>query len=140
MGDKYPSKTSKTPQPPPSMTYAQQIEWDKRHPKENQPFGYSFYKNPWYASAATGIFALLAGGPQKAKRDEEMRKLAEKREKEKAIKIREERLRKSKAAAENLRRIQAQAKEDREEQERTDKYYKELDRKNKLEEGRADVR
>ena len=137
MPDKY---SSKNPAPPTKFTQAQLEAGERQRPSEKEPFGYSFYKNPWYASAATGIFALMAGGPQKAKRDEEMRKLAEKREKEKAIRIREERLRKSKAAAENLRRTQAQAKEDREEQERTDKYYKELDRKNKLEEGRADVR
>ena len=137
MGDKYPSKTSKTPPPPPSMTYAQQIEWDKRHPKEKQPFGYSFYKNPWKMSVITGLLGLAAGGPQKAKRDEAMRLHEEKRRAEEELRLREEKIRKANAAKERSRQIHAEAEAARKEQEETDRYYEELDRKNREEEGQG---
>ena len=135
---KYPSKT---PEPPPepstSMTYAQQIEWDKRHPSEKQPFGYDLYDNPWWGGPLSYLFGAAAGGPQKAKADEKMRLHEEKRRAEEELRLREERIRKSNADKEKLRQIQAQEKEDREEQERTDRYYEELDRKNREKEGQG---
>jgi hypothetical protein len=139
---KYPSKThgeapSKTSEPVKPLTYAQQLEYDKRFPSKKQPFGYRLYNNPWVGGPLYYLFGGAAGGPQKAKADEEMRLHEEKRRAEEELRLREERIRKANADKEKLLRIQAQAKEDREEQERTDRHYEELDRKNREEEGRG---
>ncbi len=134
MGDKYPSKT---PAPRTTFTQAQLEEGERQRPSEKQPFGYSFYKNPWYASVVTGLLGLAAGGPQKAKRDEAMRLHEEKRRAEEELRLREEKIRKSNAAKERLRRINAEAEAARKKQEETDRYYEELDRKNREGEGQG---
>ena len=137
MPGKYPSKRpSKTPAPPTKFTQAQLDAGERQRPSEKQPFGYSFYKNPWLGPLS---YLFGAGGMTQAKSDEKMRLLEEKRRVEEELRLREERIRKSNADKERSRRIQAQAKEDREEQEETDRYYEELDRKNREKEGQGNA-
>ena len=70
MGNRYPSKG---PAPPPTFTRAQLEAGERLSPGEKQPFGYNFYKHPWLGGASY-FLGLAAGGPQKAKLDDQRRK------------------------------------------------------------------